>query len=88
VARYPLLYRRLRSYNGTSAAAALVSGAAALLRSHNPSLSAVHLKDLLCGSVQTKPSLGSKCITGGLLDIEAAKAGRVRPQAGSPAWRR
>jgi len=88
VARHPLLYRRLRSYNGTSAAAALVSGAAALLRSRNPSLSAVHLKDLLCGSVQTKPSLRSKCITGGLLDIEAAKAGRLPPQSGSPAWRR
>jgi hypothetical protein len=88
VARHPLLYRRLRSYNGTSAAAALVSGAAALLRSRNPSLSAVHLKDLLCGSVQTRPSLRSKCITGGLLDIEAAKAGRLPPQSGSPAWRR
>jgi subtilisin family serine protease len=87
LARYPF-YRRHRSYNGTSAAAALVSGAAALLRSRTPSLSAIDLKDLLCGSVQTKPSLRSKCITGGLLDIEAAKAGKLPPQSESPAWRR
>lgn len=87
LARDPF-YRRYRSFNGTSAAAALVSGAAALLRSRNPGLSAVDLKDLLCGSVQTMPSLKSKCITGGLLDIEAAKAGKLPAQSESPAWRR
>jgi subtilisin family serine protease len=81
-------YRSHRAFTGTSAAAAVVSGAAALLRSRNPSLSAVDLKDLLCGSVQTTPSLKTKCITGGMLDIEAAAAGQLPAQSASPAWRR
>jgi subtilisin family serine protease len=81
-------FRRYRSYNGTSAAAALVTGAAARLKSRDPSLTADRLKDRLCESVREMPSLKSKCITGGLLDIGAAEAGKRNAQSGSPAWRR
>ena len=66
--RYPF-YRKYRSYNGTSAAAALVSGAAALLKSLDPNLTAYQLKDRLCGSVRKMPGLKSKCVSGGLLDL-------------------
>lgn len=66
--RYPF-YRKYRPYNGTSAAAALVSGAAALLKSLYPNLTAYELKDKLCGSVREMPGLKSKCVSGGLLDL-------------------
>jgi subtilisin family serine protease len=62
-------YRRYASYNGTSAAAALVSGAAALLKSLNPTLTAYDLKMKLCKSVRKMPGLKSKCVTGGLLNL-------------------
>ena len=62
-------YRRHESYNGTSAAAALVSGAAALLKSLDPTLTAYELKMKLCKSVRKMPGLKSKCVTGGLLSL-------------------
>ncbi len=62
-------YRRHESYNGTSAAAALVSGAAALLKSLDPTLTAYDLKMKLCKSVRKIPGLKSKCVTGGLLNL-------------------
>jgi subtilisin family serine protease len=64
-------YRWYRSYNGTSAAAALVTGAAARLKSRNPELTADDLKVRLYESVRRMPGLKSKCITGGILKIEA-----------------
>jgi subtilisin family serine protease len=66
--RYPS-YRKYRSYNGTSAAAALVTGAAALLKSRYPNLTAVELKDRLCASAREMPSLKSKCVKGRFLDL-------------------
>jgi subtilisin family serine protease len=62
-------YRRHVSYNGTSAAAALVSGAAALLKSLEPKLTACELKVRLCESVRKMPGLKSKCVSGGILDL-------------------
>jgi thermitase len=62
-------YRKYRSYNGTSAAAALVSGAAALLKSLNPNLTADQLKVKLCTSVRQTTGLKSKCVSGGILDL-------------------
>jgi subtilisin family serine protease len=65
--RYPF-YRRYRSYNGTSAAAAFVSGAAARLKSEYPDLTADQLKGGLIESARETPGLKSKCVTGRLLD--------------------
>jgi hypothetical protein len=62
-------YRRHVSYNGTSAAAALVSGAAALVKSLEAKLTAKELKVRLCESVRKMPGLKSKCVSGGLLDL-------------------
>lgn len=64
--------RRYRPYNGTSPAAALVAGAAALLKSRNPSLTADALKERLCLSVDLVPGL--KCRTGGRLNLGKALA--------------
>jgi subtilisin family serine protease len=62
-------YRSYRPYTGTSAAAALVSGAAAMLKSRDPKLTAVQIKELLCASALCVPALKSKCVTGGRLDL-------------------
>lgn len=63
--------RRGPLFNGTSAAAAEVAGAAALLKSCNPSLSADDLKKCLLLSVDRLPGL--KCKTGGRLNVVTAR---------------
>ena len=65
-------YRRHVSYNGTSVAAALVSGAAALLKSRNRSLTADALKECLIRTVDPVPGL--KCKSGGRLNVANALA--------------
>lgn len=67
--------RELRTYSGTSAAAAFVSGAAALLKSRDPQLTATTLKARLMDAVDTVPALERKCIRGGRLNIGKALAG-------------
>jgi subtilisin family serine protease len=62
--------RRHRPFNGTSAAAAEVAGAAALLKSCNPSLTADALKKCLLLSVDRIPGL--KCKTEGRLNVVTA----------------
>jgi subtilisin family serine protease len=62
--------RKYRSHGGTSAAAAHVAGAAALLMSRYPSLSVQLIKTCLVDSVDDLPSL--KCVSKGRLDIGAA----------------
>ncbi len=62
--------RRHRASNGTSPAAAMVAGAAALLKSCNPSLSADALKNYLLLSVDQLPGL--PCKTGGRLNVATA----------------
>jgi thermitase len=62
-------YRQYRSYNGTSAAAALVSGMAARLKSVYPELTAIELKDRLCAAAKENRSVQSKCVTGRAFDL-------------------
>jgi len=61
--------RAYRSFTGTSAAAAAVSGAAALLKSREPGLTAEDLKTRLASSV--RPARGLKCVYGRLDLAEA-----------------
>jgi len=55
-----------QDFRGTSAAAALVSGMAARLKSNEPNLTAVELKERLCAAATRIPGL--KCIDGKFLD--------------------
>jgi len=61
--------------SGGSMASAQVSGAAALILSVEPSLTAAELKTDLLGSVRALPSLKGKVITGGTLDVCRAMPG-------------
>jgi len=65
--------RSYRSFTGTSAAAATVSGAAALLKSREPYLTADALKARLV--LSAKPARGLKCVYG-RLDLGGALARR------------
>jgi|SRR5215470_15646556 len=67
LAGYPF-YRRYRSYSGTSAAAALISGMAARIKAADRTIDAVELKKRLCARAEQKPGLRSKCIDGKFLD--------------------
>jgi len=63
-------YDEYRTYSGTSAAAAFVSGMAAWLKDKH-GWHAIQLKEKLCAAAKKKRShsLESKCITGGALDL-------------------
>jgi hypothetical protein len=61
--------------SGGSMASAQVSGAAALILSVEPSLTATEVKADLLGSVRALPSLEGKVITGGTLDVCRAMPG-------------
>jgi subtilisin family serine protease len=91
VSRAAMRYAR---YTGTSAAAAHVAGAAALLKAQNPKYTAADLKRLLMMSIDPLPRL--KCASGGRLNLGRAlqmkqpaspatlRASRVtRPAAGA-----
>jgi len=58
--------------SGTSNAAAVMSGAAALLRSYAPGLKAPQLKQIFLATAKRKSWLAGKLVSGGLLDLEAA----------------
>ncbi len=62
--------RKYRRYTGTSAAAAQVTGAAALLRSQDPSRAAEDLKQRLTTSVDVLPWL--KCKAHGRINLSKA----------------
>ena len=66
--------------DGTSMATPVVTGAAALLWSINPNLSAAQMKALLLDSSFKAPALSGSCVSGGRLDLAAA----VSSLSGSP----
>ena len=57
-----------RLVSGTSYSAPLVAGVAALLKSNNPSLSAIKIKEIILESAVKYSSLSAYCVTGGRLD--------------------
>ena len=60
------------AFSGTSMAAPHVSGAAALVYSQSPSLTAVQVKDQVLGSVDPIPALSGITVTGGRLNVANA----------------
>jgi hypothetical protein len=68
---------RYGTVNGTSVAAALVTGAAALLAQGRPDLDADALKSLLVGSARALPDDSLTAQGAGLLDVGGATAGEV-----------
>jgi minor extracellular serine protease Vpr len=86
---------RYGSVNGTSAAAALVAGSAALLAQARPDLDAAALKSLLVGSARPVPEERVTRQGAGLLDVGSATATEVAAvpasltfgRADGPRWR-
>ncbi len=64
-----------RSLSGTSMATPHVAGAAAVLLSEAPSLSAPALKTLLLSTTDAKPALAGKTVSGGRLNLHSALLG-------------
>jgi subtilisin family serine protease len=64
--------RRSGYLTGTSQATAFVSGVAALIKSHYPTLTAVELRMLIKKSAKKEISLMAKCASGGRLDASKA----------------
>lgn len=60
------------NFAGTSAAAPMVAGVAALMKSVNPYLSASDIKGLIMNNVDQIPALNGKCVTGGRLNAYKA----------------
>lgn len=58
--------------SGTSMAAPMVTGAAAMLYSYDPSLPLTEIKGRILNSVHRLESLSGKTATGGMLDVSAA----------------
>lgn len=56
------------TFNGTSGAAPIVAGVAALLKSVNIDLTTQELKDAILNNVDVVPALQNRCITGGRLN--------------------
>jgi subtilisin family serine protease len=67
--------------NGTSMAAPMVSGAAALLFSNDPALTASQAKDAILGSVDPLPDLDGTTVSGGRLNVYRALIGDFNPAA-------
>lgn len=65
------------SFKGTSAAAPVVTGAAALVWSANPQLSHIEIKRLILDSVDPVPGLGGKVLSNGRVNV--AQALRAAP---------
>jgi subtilisin family serine protease len=58
--------------NGTSMACPHVAGAAALVYSANPSYSYTQVKNRLMSTARAVSSLSGRCVTGGVLNVQAA----------------
>jgi type VII secretion-associated serine protease mycosin len=70
---------------GTSAAAAFVTGAVALIRAAHPDLTPAQIKELLTRTAQDRPDGGhSAALGGGVIDVAAAIAGGTGIRAAVP----
>ncbi|MBA4116278.1 MAG: S8 family serine peptidase, partial [Rubrobacter sp.] len=67
------------SYSGTSMATPRVTGAAALLRSSNPTLDDAQLKARILESAENKTNLQARTATGGRLNAQAALTKTMAP---------
>jgi subtilisin family serine protease len=63
-----LPFNQYASWDGTSMAAPVVTGLAALIREYYPRLTAVQVKEIIVNSVVPSPFLSDKCITGGVVN--------------------
>jgi hypothetical protein len=68
---------RFGTVNGSSAAAAVVAGAAAVLAQARPGLRALDLRSLLTGTARSLPEASMTAQGSGLLDLGAASAGEI-----------
>lgn len=66
--------------SGTSMAAPMVTGAAAMIYSSHPELDVLGVKQVLLSSVRQTQQLAGKVLTGGMLDVGAAMAYGQSPQ--------
>src|SRR6266542_3391069 len=79
---------RFGTVNGSSPAAAVVAGAAAVLAQARPSLSAFDLKSLLTGTARPLRDAGVAAEGAGLLDLGAASASELATDPGTLAFGR
>ena len=79
---------RLGTVNGSSAAAAVVAGAAAILAQARPSLSAIELKSLLTGTARPLNETSVAVQGAGLLDLGAASVAELAADPGTLAFGR
>lgn len=63
-----LPYNQYQAWDGTSMAAPVVSGVAALIREYYPKLTAIQVKDIIMKSVVKRDILKDKCISGGVVN--------------------
>ena len=70
--------------SGTSMASPHVSGAAALVWAQNPGWSYAQVRDQLLNTAVPNASLAGNCVTGGVLNIEAALGGGGNPGNTAP----
>lgn len=63
-----LPFNQYASWSGTSMAAPVVTGLAALIREYYPKLTALQVRDIICKSVVKSPFLDGKCVTGGIVN--------------------
>ena len=66
------------TYSGTSMAAPHVAGAAALIKSHNASLTWKQIKGRLLSSCDALPSFAGKLVSGGRINVNSALIGQGR----------
>ena len=73
-------HTKYSSFSYTSAATPFVTGTAALILKHNPSLSPFEVKELIIKNVDKVDSLGGLCTSGGRLNAYKALASGFEPK--------
>lgn len=61
-------YSSYEAYSGTSMAAPVVTGLAALIREYYPKLTAIQVKEIIMKSVVKREVLKDKCVSGGVVN--------------------